>query len=158
MAMMPPGLRLAIQDSLRLSRQMYYPINAIVVNVTVCPTCGYDAFTDGARVIPCATCGGTGEIPTYVIYQLKARWTFVQLTALDPYKGIAPGVESGDLIVWVSPQDKETMLQVFHTKNSYLDIEGNTFMVGGYNPDGVGNPDEYSFIGKKYKPVHDYRV
>jgi hypothetical protein len=145
MAMMPPGLRLSIQDSLRLSRQMYYPIKAIVVNVTVCPSCGYDAFTDGARVIPCVTCGGTGEIPTYVIYQLKARW-------------IAPGVESGDLIVWVSPYDKETMLQVYRTKSSYLDIEGNTFMVGGYNPDGVGNPDEYSFIGKKYKPVHDYRV
>lgn len=155
--MMPSVLRQAIQKDLRMTRQMYYPINIILVTTTACTACGYDAFTDGARTIPCATCGGTGEIPTYTVQQVKARWSFVQLSAFDPYKGIAPGVESGDLLVWVGTDDKSAMLQAYHTHNSYLDVDGNIFAIFGFNPDGVGNPDEYCFVAKKHKPVHNYK-
>jgi len=155
--LLPPALRMAIGDDLAGARQMYYDIKAILVNVTACPVCGHDEFTDGPRVTPCATCGGTGEIPSFVVHQLKARWTVVQLAALYPYRGIVPGVESGDLIIWVGPRDKATMLQIYRTKNSYLDMEGNTFAISGFNPDGVGNPDEYAFIANKYKPVHAYK-
>lgn len=154
--LLPPSTRSAIQDTLKLTRQIYSAINLVLVEPVACTTCGYEPFTDGAKAIPCPVCGGTGEIPTYVIQRIKARWTFVQLSALDPYRGIPPGVESGDLLIWVSPRDEPAVLQAYRTKDSYLEIEGNTFTIGGYNPDGVGNPDEYCFIGKKRKPTHNY--
>jgi hypothetical protein len=145
-----------MQDSLRLVRQAYLPFKLVAITYTTCPTCGYTAFTDGAKVIPCQTCGGSGQVATFNIQRIQGRWSFVQLTAVDAYKGVPPGVESGDLMLWIRTQDKAAMDAVFHSKDGYVEVEGNTFVLGGENPDGVGNPDEYCYIARKRKPAFQY--
>jgi hypothetical protein len=147
---------MGMQDMLRLVRQAYKTFNLIAVTTTACPTCGYTAFTDGAKTIPCAQCGGAGEIPVLSIHRIHGRWSFVQLTAVDAYKGVPPGVESGDLMLWVAARDKAEMDTVFHSKDGYVEVEGNTFVLGGENPDGVGSPDEYCYIARKRKPSFTY--
>lgn len=154
--MLPPVLRLAMKQDYGLASRAYQMINAVYVSGSACPTCGYTDFTDGARTIPCITCGGTGQVATFTIHRLSARWSMVQLTAVDAYKGIPPGVESGDLMVWVNPRDKDVMDKLYHTKDSYIEVEGSTYAVGGEAPDGVGHPDEYVYICRKRKPAFTY--
>jgi len=149
MMILHPFTRLVVGDNLGQFRRSYQKIMVVTVSVT---ESGYDAFTDSALGIPDST-NGTGLIPSFSLSWVPARWTVVDLPALNPYQGIPPGVESGDYLIWVGRRDYPMMQVCQDEAYSYIEINGLTFKLQGNSPDGLGQSHEYRFIARKYKPV-----
>jgi len=152
---LPSSLRIKVRDTLGGVRNSQVTVQMVEPQLVNCTVCQRDEFTNSSSSIPCATCGGTGKtVSNYKRTWFRASAAVVEITQLDIFKGLPPGVESGDYLVWVSDKDLDTVEQAFKDQNAYLLIHGETFRIYGYSADGIGYADEYRLIAKKFKPTY----
>lgn len=144
---------MAMQDALRLTRNTPTPITALIPVLVECPACGYSKFADSGTAIPCVRCGGTGQVvERWKRYTLAARAVVVEIPQLEVWKGLPPGVEAGDYLVWVSTRDLAVMQECQENADGYVSIFGQHFAIFGLSAEGVMNADEYRAICKKRSP------
>lgn len=112
---------------------------------TNCTTCGYDTFSDSGDDPDCPECGGKGRIATWHNYQCHARISWPSLT--DFALGIAGGIEMGDVILYISLQDKA---QIERVKDSgYALIDNEKYGIKTINPAGLGAINECIIIASR---------
>ncbi|NIQ88599.1 MAG: hypothetical protein GWN93_05785 [Deltaproteobacteria bacterium] len=109
---------------------------------TDCPDCAFEDFTQSGDSITCATCEGLGKILTWAkaeVYGRIQHYDFVTLAA----SGLPPGVEVGDVVVYVSREVKDMALDVRQSQYGYLFIDSDTYRPVSVAPTGVGHQDEW---------------
>jgi hypothetical protein len=107
-----------------------------------CPECSFDDFTQSADDITCQCCNGTGKLLTWAnaeVYGRIQHYDFVTLSA----SGLPPGVEVGDVVLYVSEDVKNMVLVVRENQFGYLLIDSDTYKPVSIAPTGVGHRDEW---------------
>lgn len=151
--LLSPQNRLAVQRDLEKTRDVHDTIDVILVTTVACSVCGHDTFTNSSRIIPCSTCNDTGWIATKVRHTIKGRVELLELPELVPFKGIPPGVESGDALIFVSIRDYDLLNTCYKSEYGYIIAKGRNFKPMAVDQEGLGRVDEYRVIAKKHKPT-----
>jgi hypothetical protein len=99
----------------------------------------------------CLTCEGTGKTVSWLIREIPSRikvFDFVQLQGAGP---IPPGVELGDVALYVRKNDRETFENLEGQRYSYVKIagDGNAYQPFSITADGVGQDDEIRVLLRK---------
>ena len=117
--------------------------------------CGYDSMSDSAIDPTCSMCDGTGKTITFTTHELKARIKVFDFVQLQGAGAAPPGVELGDVALYIRVHDKGVLTTCNETPISYVKLEGDSV---AYRPfsiaaDGVGREDEIRVLLKKTKDV-----
>ena len=95
---------------------------------------------------------GTGRTVGWEVYQLVCHIRPVD-ESLITWGPVPSGVQSGDTLLYVSPQSKALMQRARDNEYAYLVIDGDTFRVTGITAVGIGQAEEYAVTCKKFSPV-----
>lgn len=125
-------------------QQIYRPFHLVwPSSESDCPDCSFDEFTQSADDVTCATCMGLGKVYTWThaeVYGRIQHYDFVTLAA----SGLPPGVEVGDVVVYVSEDIKDIIVSNVRTAQyGYVFVDDDTFWPISVTPTGVGHQDEW---------------
>lgn len=132
-------------------RADYRPIYVLLATLVECPTCGFDEFSQGGFDTNCATCNGTGRSVEYTRHEMKGRIKILDFVQLQGAGYAPPGVELGDVEVYVRPHDRDVFEECEKDTRSYIVISGDaaSYRPFSINADGVGYEDEVRVLLKK---------
>lgn len=112
-------------------------------HVSSCPDCSFDQFTQSGDNVTCQSCKGTGKVFTWTTAEVYGRiqhYDFVTLSAA----GVHPGVEIGDVVVYVSGDVKDMIAdKVRSDQYGYVFVDSDTYRPISFGPTGVGHIDEW---------------
>lgn len=149
--MLAPSDRRAIEKTLSGIRNNYrsfslhYPRSE-----DDCPDCGFDELTQSALDPACPTCEGTGKVLSWVTIVAFGRLQYYDFVTLS-VTGIAPGIEIGDVVCYISTSVKDAVLALRASPYGYAYIDGDTFRPFSVQPTGVGHSDEWRVEWKRSK-------
>ena len=144
--------RRAIRSDMRMIRGNYRMVYLLYPTETECTVCGgVDEFTDSAYDISCATCGGVGYTLSWATWQIAARIKQIDLVQLQA-AGIPPGIEIGDVELYVSLDTKAAIEKVREELRAYVYFDGQRFRPTTITADGVGTADEWRIELNRHNP------
>lgn len=149
--MLAPMDRRDIERTLSEIRRNYRPFYLVYPRAEdECPDCGFDELTQSAKNIDCTTCNGIGKTFSWATMQVYGRLQYYDFITLSA-AGIAPGIEIGDAVCYISPEVKDIVLALRESSYGYALIDGNTFRPMSIQPTGVGHADEWRIEWKRWK-------
>ena len=144
--------RTAIRSDMRVIRGNYRTVYLLYPTETECTVCGgVDEFTDSAYDISCANCGGVGYTLSWATWQIAARIKQIDLVQLQA-AGIPPGIEMGDVELYVSRDTKAFIEKIREESRAYVYFDGQRFRPETITADGVGTADEWRIELNRYNP------
>ena len=141
------NIRRTMQD-IRADFRRVYVLEATLAD---CTACGFDELSQSALDSNCTTCDGTGKTISWTVTEIRTRIKVVDFIHLMGIGSISPGIEVGDVIVYIRNNDKDTLERCDLNDASYVKIEHDTsaYRVYGMTSDGVGQEDEVRVILRK---------
>ncbi len=144
--------RKAIRSDMRVIRGNYRAVYLLYPTETECTVCGgVDEFTDSAYDVSCPTCGGTGYTLAWATWQIAARIKQIDLVQLQA-AGIPPGIEIGDVELYVSLDTKAAIEKIIEESRAYVYFDGQRFRPTITTADGVGTADEWRVELSRHNP------
>lgn len=113
-------------------------IKTVIESSVVCPSCGFDEFTQSGKKADCETCNGTGKIVTKTNYIIMGRVSYPKLQ--DMIIGVAGSIDVGDAIIYTSKANESHMLNV--KSKGYIIIENQRYGIKSISNAGFGGIDE----------------
>jgi hypothetical protein len=146
-----------IRGTMQRLRRTFRRVWVLLADLSRCEAsdCGFDELTQSGINPNCLSCKGTGRVITYRPHEVKARIKVFDFVELQGAGAAPPGVELGDVALYVRLHDKKTFSTCNLDTYSYVVLEGDPV---AYRPfsitaDGVGLEDETRIILKKTKDV-----
>lgn len=144
--------RRAIRADMKMVRANYRAVYLLYPTETECTACGgVDPFTDSAYDISCSTCGGVGYTLSWATWQIAARIKQMDLVQMQA-AGIPPGIEIGDVELYVSRQTRDAVERIMEESRAYVYFDGQRFRPTNVTADGVGTADEWRVELKRFNP------
>ena len=137
---------------MKVIRGNYRTVYLLYPTETECTACGgVDTFTDSAYDVSCPTCGGVGYTLSWAPWQIAARIKQIDLVQMQ-VAGIPPGIEIGDVELYVSRDTKEAIEKIREESRAYVYFDGQRFRPTTITADGVGTADEWRIELKRHNP------
>ena len=126
-------------------------VYGLVATVTDCTACGYDTMSDSGLDPTCATCSGTGKTFAWLVQEVSARIKVFDFVQLQGAGAVPPGVELGDMALYVRKNDQALFDTIQQEHRSYVKVDGdsNAYRPFAVSSDGVGMDDEFRILMRK---------
>ncbi len=139
--------RLFVRDLLQQTRTSGRTISVLI------PRFGNGAFDqDTQSGLDISDGTGAGRTVEWEAYQLVCHIRPVD-QALITWGSVPAGVQTGDTLLYVSPQNKALMERARDNEYAYLVIDGDIFRAISLASAGIGQAEEWSVTCRKFEPV-----
>jgi len=139
--------RLFVRDLLQQTRTSGRTISVLI------PKFGDGAFDqDTQSGLDISDGTGTGRTVEWEVYQTICHIRPVD-QSLITWGPVPSGVQTGDTLLYISPQNKALMERARDNEYAYLVIDGDTFRVISLASAGIGQAEEWSVTCRKFEPV-----
>ena len=143
--------RYDIRQVMGNARGDFRSVHVLHATLTDCTVCGYDPMSDSGDDPTCSECEGTGKTISWLAREIPSRIKVFDFVQLQGAGAVPPGVELGDVALYVRKNDRETFETLEGKQHSYVKIagDGNAYQPFSITADGVGQDDEIRVLLRK---------
>ena len=143
--------RHGIRQTMLMTSGNFRAVYGLKATVTDCTACGYEPMSDAGLDPTCATCLGTGKEIVWLVQQVSARVRVFDFVQLQGAGAVPPGVELGDIALYVRKNDRALFDTIEQEHRSYVKVDGdgNAYRPFSVSSDGVGMDDEVRILMRK---------